>query len=233
MQRFLFPDMTLGGGVTISETAFVHQISHVLRSQIGDTIVLFVGDGYDHHYCIQTITKKGIELIHIQSYKNESDPAISIRVYQSLPNKYEKVEYILQKWVEVGISEFVFFRSERSQKLIINDRKIERFREIVREATEQCGGNHLATISFVDNGVPNYTGGKAYFLHTQASDSIEINNINNLDSHVNIFVGPEGGWSERELMIFKERDIQNVHLWNRILRTETAGPMVAFFLIHK
>lgn len=97
MQRFLFPDMILGGDVTISEHGFVHQVSHVLRSKIGDTIVLFCGDGYDHHYCIETITKKDIELIHIQSYSNESDPQVFIQLYQSLPNKYEKIEYILQK----------------------------------------------------------------------------------------------------------------------------------------
>ena len=97
MQRFLFLDMILGGDITISEPAFVHQISHVLRSKIGDTIVLFCGDGYDHHYCIETITKKDIELTHIESYINESDTPMFIRLCQSLPNKYEKIEYVLQK----------------------------------------------------------------------------------------------------------------------------------------
>lgn len=57
-----------------------------------------------------------------------------------MPNKYEKIEYILQKGVEIGITRFVFFRSDRSQKLLITPAKIERFESIAREALEQCGG---------------------------------------------------------------------------------------------
>ena len=97
MQRFLFREMNLGEDITISEMDFVHQISHVLRSQTGDTVVLFNGDGYDHDYRIQTITKREIELTHIEARENKSDSSMSIRLYQSLPNKYEKIEYILQK----------------------------------------------------------------------------------------------------------------------------------------
>jgi 16S rRNA (uracil1498-N3)-methyltransferase len=62
-----------------------------------------------------------------------------VSLYQALPNKYEKIEYILQKGVEVGISKFVFFRSDRSQKLLLSPAKIERFAAIAREAVEQCG----------------------------------------------------------------------------------------------
>ena len=62
-----------------------------------------------------------------------------ITLYQALPNKIEKIEYILQKGVEVGIGKFVFFRSDFSQKLVLSDTKKVRLRAIVREAVEQCG----------------------------------------------------------------------------------------------
>ena len=62
-----------------------------------------------------------------------------ITLYQALPNKIEKIEYILQKGVEVGIGKFVFFRSDFSQKLSLSDTKKVRLIAIAREAVEQCG----------------------------------------------------------------------------------------------
>ncbi len=67
-----------------------------------------------------------------------------------MPNKIEKIEYILQKGVEVGIRKFVFFRSERSQKLILSDAKKTRLITIAREALEQCGGLVMPEIDFVN-----------------------------------------------------------------------------------
>jgi RsmE family RNA methyltransferase len=56
-----------------------------------------------------------------------------------MPNKLEKLEYIIEKGVEVGVRKFVFFRSDRSQKLILSDAKKSRLIAIAREALEQCG----------------------------------------------------------------------------------------------
>ena len=75
----------------------------------------------------------------------------SITLCQALPNKYEKIEYILQKGVEIGIKKFVFFRSDRSQKLILSDGKKERFLLIAKEALEQCGGVIFPEILFVED----------------------------------------------------------------------------------
>ncbi|MDD2916665.1 MAG: RsmE family RNA methyltransferase [Candidatus Gracilibacteria bacterium] len=233
MQRFSFLDLSLGQDISISEETFVHQIAHVLRSRPGEQIILFNGDGYDYIYTIVAITKKSIVLTYSEKQQNSSDFPMSIRLYQSLPNKYEKIEYILQKGVEVGVSEFIFFRAERSQKLVIHARKIERFQEIVREATEQCGGNTLPFIQFLETGIPSPKEGISYFLHTKSLRGATLKSIAHTSDGYNIFIGPEGGWSEQEAIIFDQKDIQNLSLGTRILRTETAGPMTAFFLAQR
>jgi len=69
----------------------------VLRSTIGEDIVLFNGDGEEYTYTIHAISKKEIELAFKKKYKNMGDSEISVRLYQAMPNKYEKIEYILQK----------------------------------------------------------------------------------------------------------------------------------------
>ncbi len=177
--------------------------------------------------------------------------------------------------MEVGVSEFVFFRSERSQKLIINERKIERFREIVREATEQCGGNRVPTITFLESKIPLPSDGVSYVFHTEDTESKPIShiikkffssqelqsnssesdfletrkndeictktadqsepydlygergsqglsaNIEVISCFLNLFVGPEGGFSPSEILFFQENNVEKIHLGARILRTET------------
>ncbi|MFA6090934.1 MAG: RsmE family RNA methyltransferase [Candidatus Gracilibacteria bacterium] len=233
MQRFSFPDLLLGKNISISDDAFVHQISRVLRSIIDEEIVLFNGDGEEYIYAIHTISKKEIKLTLKEKYRNLGDPEISIRLYQAMPNKYEKIEYILQKGVEVGVSEFVFFRSARSQKLIINERKIERFREIIRESTEQCGGNQVPTITFLESKIPVPNNGLSYVFHTEDTDSKHIRDISQKSSSINLFIGPEGGFSSTEMSFFQENHIQKIHLGARILRTETTGVVATFFLLQR
>lgn len=89
---------------------------------------------------------------------------------------------------------------------------MERFREIVREATEQCFGNHIASITFLENGIPIPEDGPSYVLHTEEKESKHIRDIPPGISPINIFVGPEGGWSTAEISSFKERNMQNIHL---------------------
>lgn len=97
MQRFYFPDITLTPSLTIREEGFIHQISRVLRSAPGDTIVLFCGDGNDYIYSITSITRKDVSLTLTDIVANTTDPHRIIRLYQALPNKYEKIEWIIQK----------------------------------------------------------------------------------------------------------------------------------------
>lgn len=86
-----------------------------------------------------SITKKSISLRGKDRRFPNVEPTKKIALYQALPNKIEKIEYILQKGVEVGITKFIFFRSEYSQKLALSESKKLRFKTIVREAVEQCG----------------------------------------------------------------------------------------------
>lgn len=97
MQRFFFPHIPLVPIQSIREDAFIHQISRVLRSVTGDRIILFNGDGREYLYEITSIAKKEVQLSLVESYQNTADPTKCIRLYQALPNKYEKIEYILQK----------------------------------------------------------------------------------------------------------------------------------------
>jgi 16S rRNA (uracil1498-N3)-methyltransferase len=147
MQRF-YVEFPLSIDLILTDPILHNQITRVLRMKVGESIILFDGDGSETIYQIQSIDKKSISLRGIDRLFPETEPKKGVTLYQALPNKYEKIEYILQKGIEVGIRKFYFFRSDRSQKLVITPSKKERFLTIAREAVEQCGGLVLPDIVF-------------------------------------------------------------------------------------
>jgi 16S rRNA U1498 N3-methylase RsmE len=97
MQRFC-TDIPLGEYIHISTTDMYHQICHVLRAAVGDMYIFFRGDGSaDQVYSITDISKKVIIMKHIRGEIANIEPQLHISLYQALPNKHEKIEYILQK----------------------------------------------------------------------------------------------------------------------------------------
>ena len=236
MQRFYF-DTPMTKTLSIADKEFFHQISHVMRVYPGDEIILFNGDGWDYTYAIGEITKKVIILNQVGKENVISDSLVPIYLYQAIPNKYEKIEYIIQKWVEVGISKFVFFRSERCQKLIISKNKEERFRTIAQEALEQCGGNRFPEITFSENIEFDRIFGERLLFHAVPGESVSLKNVaqtifptGKLPENISLFVGPEGWFSPEEVEVAKESGIEIVHFGSRIFRTETVSSVVAFYL---
>ncbi len=230
MQRFYYPRLLMPD-MEITEDTLLHQIGRVMRAKIGEKIILFSWDGWENIYEIQRIDKKSIILRWVETYKNRTINEHNIHLYQAIPNKYEKIEYIIEKWVEVGIRHFTFFRSDFSQKLHISLAKEERFRTIAREALEQCGGAFLPEIEFVE-GI-DYREDFTYppfVLHTNVQKS---SNKWTLLQEYTFFVWPEWWWSPREIEIMQERGFIFVHFWERILRTETASSVFAFLLLHR
>ena len=96
MQRF-FVNTPLSIDMDIRDIDIIHQVTRVLRAKIGESIILFDGDGSEIVYEISEITKKSIHLRGKDRRFPYSEPKKYITLYQSLPNKMEKIEYILQK----------------------------------------------------------------------------------------------------------------------------------------
>ncbi|MDD2566103.1 MAG: RsmE family RNA methyltransferase [Candidatus Gracilibacteria bacterium] len=252
MQRFYF-DIELDNKLIIEDKEFFNQISFVLRSRLGDEIVLFNGNGSDYIYKIQVISKNKIELEFNSKVLNNSDPKIAITLYQALPNKYEKIDYILQKGAEVGITKFVFFKAERCSKLVISENKIARFEHIIKESIEQCGGNKKPELVILDKLKLSDINGKTLVCHTKEIENKNIviarenEAIQKIDHHslyslghddkgkefkINIFVGPEGGFSEKETGEFEKVGFEFINFGTRILRTETMSSVIGFWLIN-
>lgn len=174
MQRFLL-DVSFKETLIIKEKDFIHQLLKVLRGKLWDKIILFNGrDNIDHEYEIISILKNEVSLklwtIHEKIVENTK-----INLYNACPNKLNKIELILQKWCEVWVDRFIFFRSERSQDLFVSENKLDRLEKIIIEATEQSGRNILPEFeikSFIKFPI------EWQFFHTKSADSVCLWDIN-------------------------------------------------------
>lgn len=236
MQRIYLSDFDSQSEIIqIKDTEIIHQLTKVLRSRIGDKISIFNGkDSQDHIFEIIELAKREISIKKESHLENNSEISFELSLYNGMPNKLEKVEYMLQKGTEIGFTKFCFFRTERSQKLNLSPNKIQRLEKIIIEAAEQSGRAKIPELIFEEDfDIQHLPEWENIFFHTKNDKSIEINKIDpKIDSKINLFVGPEGGWSDSEVEIL-ETQTYRVHLGNRILRTETTWIVTGFFLIQK
>ena len=223
LQRF-FVEKQLGVGkeIRIEAEEVLHQIGHVFRKRAGDQIVLLDNTGFEFLSTIQIISKKELVVKVEQKEAVKNVPQCEVVLFAALIKK-DNFEWVLEKCTELGVSHFVPVVSERVEKKDLN---IERAHKILREASEQSERGVVPTLSSpvsledalqaVD--FPVY----ALHLDGERFDTEKIKVV----SMVGLLIGPEGGWGERDLEIFKKMNVPTVTLGTQVLRAETASVAV-------
>lgn len=232
MQRFYFENIK--NYFFIEDKNFINQVLKVLRSQLWDKFIFFDGKKYtDFVFEISEIQKNKIFFKKLEEIDKNSEIDFEINLFSSIPNKLEKIEFIAQKWTEVWVSNFYFFKSQRSQKIFLNENKVDRIKKIIQEASEQSNRNKIPNFQTIEKiDFEKLKKEKNIFLHTKDENSIKLSEIKAKSwEKINIFIGPEWWFSDEEIEIFQKNNFQKIFLWNRILRTETVGFTVAFFII--
>jgi 16S rRNA (uracil1498-N3)-methyltransferase len=147
--------------------------------------------------------------------------------------KNDKLEFILQKCTEIGVSKFVIFESERSIAKIDFDtfeKRKNRYEKIVQEAAQQSKQNNIPEVDFLDDveNFKNYEFDQKFVAYETAS----ISDISKFDLckkaySISFIVGPEGGFSPREIEKFSLFGFKTISLGSSILRCETAPIYIA------
>jgi len=219
--------------VNISDSQIIYQITKILRLKIGDIFIVF-DQHYEYQILIEKLTNNNLAGKIIEKAKSEREPAKKLILYQSLL-KSDKLEWILQKGVEIGVAKFIPIISDNSVVREISENKLARYEKIIKEATEQCGGlkianlNPVITFKQAIEQTKKVTGQKLLAWEGQSVQELsKIIDENQKEYH--LFIGPEGGFSPEEVELAKQSSIQIVSLGKRILRAETAA-IVASSLI--
>jgi len=209
-----------------NNTAFFdeHETGHlrVMKASVGEKIEFTDGNGYVYKGIIKNIGKKISEIEIEEKYfvNNENDVDVNLFVSNM---KWPKESIIIEKAVELGVKSINLVNTERSVVKKYNFKKIE---YNVRKALKQCGGTVF----------PNL---REYESLYKIKDCIVEKNTNSiiLDPYsenrltpdkfsknivFNVFIGPEGGFTEEEMKYLKELGVKGYNIGKRVLRSETA-----------
>ncbi len=221
----------------------VNHIKNVLRYQVGDEV--FVCDESQKRYACKIMDfEKETIILHIETIIPEStETEIEIDLYQGLP-KSDKFEWIIQKGTEIGIKGFIPVITERViVKLEEKNeaKKVERWKKIAKEAAVQSGRQAIPIVENarkLQNIIENLAKYDIVIVPYECEKTSTLKGtLRSIDGEVKkvaIVIGPEGGFSDKDISILKElNNMQLVTLGKRILRTETAGIVTAANVIYE
>lgn len=217
--------LTTGTTIALSEDGANH-VGRVLRMSQGDKIELFDGQGQQYSATIAAANKKNVS-VSIESCEqvNRESP-LKIHLGQGI-SRGDKMEYTIQKAVELGINEITPLFTERCGVKLQGERlskKWQQWQKIVISACEQCGRNVVPQVNqpiTLQQWLQQSTNELKLNLHPRASDTIK--SLSPPQNGVRLIIGPEGGLSDDEINQTVTQGFSEISLGPRILRTETAG----------
>ena len=235
MHKFFTPKELINGDVAKIIGDDVKHIYTVHRISEGEKVTLNNCEGIEYLGKVTSVSKQEvlIEILEKLELNNESD--IKIYLFQGLP-KSQKMDLIVQKGTELGITEFIPIITHRVDvKLKGEFKKLDRLNRIALEAAKQSKRSIIPKVSepiefeevlerinSLDLLIVPYENANNFGIKTLINKLRKENIIDNVKS-VGIFVGPEGGIEEYEIERLKDKGAHIVTLGKRILRTETAG----------
>ncbi len=221
MTRF-FSENCSGDLIELSAEDAAH--AHVIRLKKGERIVVCDSRGTDCLCEIEEISKNRVLAAVIERNPNKAEPAIPIVLFQSLL-KADKMELVIQKAVELGVTEIVPIVTEHAISRETGGNKQKRWALISESAAKQSGRGIIPVVHPVItnsgwlNLYPDYLKIMFYEKATEPIGDLLKKGI----SGVSILIGPEGGFSVAETEKFREKGFVTASLGPRILRAETAA----------
>ena len=219
----------------------VKHISRVLRLRSGDEITVCDKAGNDYICQISEISTDRVVASVLEKKDNMAESEIHITLYQGMP-KSDKMDYIVQKCVELGVSRVVPVITKRAvSRPSDGDKKVLRWQKIAEEAAKQSGRGIVPEIGQI------MSFEEAVATMNNEDDTLNImpyecekdNGLRNLlkmsgeKKKVNVLIGPEGGFDDMEAAIAKKKGVSTVSLGPRIMRTETAPLAVVAVVMYE
>ena len=201
----------------------------VLRLKVGDQFALFNGDGFDYVARVIELSKHNTSVEIVDRYELNHESPLQITLAQGLAAG-DKMDWIIQKAVELGIQSIQPLLTERSIVKLDReraDKKLEHWRTVAISACEQTERSIIPDISspvhltqWLSNQNPITDSLKLILTPAKAQN---INHLEKPSSPVIFMVGPEGGFSEKEMNLALSSTFIPVNFGKRVLRTETAS----------
>ena len=231
MYHFFVSEEQINGENAYIEGSDVNHIANVLRMKPGEELLISVRGDWDYLCKIVDIETDRVNLKVLESMEQRELP-VNITLLQGIP-KSDKLEMIIQKAVELGVSEIIPVKTKRvvvkiDEKKV--DTKVNRWNAIAESAAKQSKRSIIPKVYepiSIDNALEIVKDFGVKLIPYENADGIDKTRkiLDNMDKTKNIavFIGPEGGFEESEVERIKNSGFEVITLGKRILRTETAG----------
>lgn len=209
-------------------------IAKVMRKKVGDKI--FIAFANKERYICNIEENDSERVVIFPEEKVELSTELLAQITIAIPPlKNDKIEYLIQKATELGVSEIILFNSERNIAKVKDskvDNKLSRWNKIAKEAAEQSKRASIPIINYEQNITKLISSHDHYdykvIAYEEESKNIENNNLKKLlnedleNKKIIAIFGSEGGLSSKEVTYFNEHNYKSIGLGKRILRAETA-----------
>lgn len=234
MKQFILPASFDGSSSVLLDEKDTHYLKNVLRVKVGAELKCTASDGsvwrgivsrFDEDGCTLELFPAGTDAEKDASTGSRNTQVV---LYQSLI-KGKNMDLIIRQAVEAGVAAVVPVETEYSQIRLkdFKNEKPERWQRIIKEAMQQSGTSIHTTIETmikVDD-IPAVSSDETgLFFHQSPMERKSIHQY--LDGHfkkVSLFIGPEGGLSQKDIEILEAKGFKPVYLGENILRAETAA----------
>ena len=231
MYHFFVSEEQINGENAYIEGSDVNHIVNVLRMKPGEELLISVKGDWDYLCKIVDIETDRVNLKVLESMEQRELP-VNITLLQGIP-KSDKLEMIIQKAVELGVSEIIPVKTKRVVVKIDEkkaDTKVNRWNAIAESAAKQSKRSIIPKVSgpmSIDNALEIVKDFGVKLIPYENADGIDKTRkiLDSMDKtkDIAVFIGPEGGFEEAEVERIKNSGFEVITLGKRILRTETAG----------
>lgn len=204
-----------------------HHIARVLRANPGDKLCLFNGQGGEYRSTIIEITKKTVVVRIGEFVARNSESPLALSLAQGI-SRGEKMDYTIQKAVELGVSKIIPLITERCNVKLDAERQLKKqqhWQSIVIHACEQSGRTIIPEVSLPQL-LPKWLATSDMDVGLVLSPHVQ-NKLKEtpipLTAKITLLIGPEGGLSEAEIELAYQHQFIPLNLGPRVLRTETAA----------
>ncbi|ATO19868.1 16S rRNA (uracil(1498)-N(3))-methyltransferase [Acinetobacter sp. LoGeW2-3] len=229
---FIEADLAVETTVELTETVFHHWVK-VLRAQVGEKATLFNGQGGEYEVELVEVAKKSAA-VRVNCFNPANRTPKFKALLGQVMSKGDRMDYAIQKAVELGVSEIQLLTSERCEMRLKYDRdqkKLDHWQGVAIAACEQCGLNIVPKIlppMSLENWLQSELPQTKLVL---APNKDEVDVLQDATSELALLIGPEGGLSEAEISVANAQGFVNWCIGERVLRTETA-PVVALSILN-
>jgi 16S rRNA (uracil1498-N3)-methyltransferase len=222
MQLFFDPNAVYSEPLITLHGAEMNHITRVLRHKTGDVINITNGNGTLYQARIENILKDRLNVLILGKRVFDQPEYAKVTLAMPLLKTRDRMEFAIEKAVEIGVGRIILFQSDRTEKHKVRDDRTQGIIESAMKQSLQVYLPRFVICTSLDAVLEQTDGFKLLVAHEKENHST-VQSLDSINLPTVLLVGPEGGFSDKEIEMFEYKNAVIVSLGANRLRSETAS----------